>query len=142
MKLPACYSAHGERLIGRDVECYEPSKRLLSRLLGLGRQKRSRIESELIDRATAFATLDRLGEDDGLFIVDLTDGRSSVDFSFDSGTFFIEQYFDLIYGGLFPYESAREVLEAVFRGCSSEGLRELFPRLAGEHVYEYRDQNA
>jgi hypothetical protein len=96
----------------------------------------------LIDRATAFATLDRLSADDGLFIVDLADGRSSVDFSFDSGTFFIEQYFDLIYGGLFPCKSARAVLAAVFRGDTSEALRDLFPRLASEHLYEYHDQNA
>jgi hypothetical protein len=140
MLLEAYYSAKTpKQRIGRDVEYHEKSRNPLLRLFGIGRKKRCKIEYESIDVQVAYETLSRLLAEDGFLTVKLSDGRSSVDFV-DSGehvTFFVEQYFDLIYGGIYDLAAAMRILDTVFRGCSSEELRALFPQLPGELIYEY-----
>jgi hypothetical protein len=144
MLLDATYSSKASgRSIGRDVE-YQQARHPLLRAFGLRGKKRSKIQFEPISFATARATLDRLLPEDGLFILQLADGRSSVDFA-DSGdhvTFFIEQYFDSLYGGVYDASAASCIVETIFQGCSSEQLSDLFSQLPGELIYDYHPKVA
>ena len=128
----------GKRAIGRDVSYEEPSGNPILRLFGRTNQ-RSKIEFEEIDLASATEALERLHRETGFLQIDVGDGRSSVDFADygDGSQFFIEQYYDLIYGGVYDLSTARKIVEALFTGITSDDLRDLFPTLPGELIYDY-----
>lgn len=85
--------------------------------------------------------LERLHQEGGFLQIKLCDGLSSVDFNDygDGVRFFIEQYYDVIYGGFYDLAAAREILNAIFNGMTSDGLRDFFPTLPGELLYEYME---
>jgi len=144
MLLEASYSTKtGGYRIGRDIEYHEQNKNPLLRVLGIGKKKRTKPEFEPISLTIAQETLNRLLSEDGFLMLEIADGRSSVDFSDfgDGNQFFIEQYFDTIYGGIFNLSSATRIVETIFRGCSSEELRDLLPQLPGELVYKHQEKN-
>jgi hypothetical protein len=143
MKLAATYrSKDGTRCFGRDVTYFEPHPNLLFRLIGRQGPKRTKIEMELISEETALSIVRRLLQEEGFFILETSDGRSSVDFadSGDQNEFFIEQYFDSIYGGIYSQGVSEHIVRAIFAGCTSEELRDLFPTLDGDLVYEYKNE--
>jgi hypothetical protein len=43
----------------------------------------------------------------------------------------------LIYGGDYDLSTACKIVEALFTGITSEDLRDLFPTLPGELIYDY-----
>jgi hypothetical protein len=139
MQINATYASKaGGRTIGRDVE-YTEKRHPILRSLGVSDKKRVNIEFEGIEFLTAQEILNRLLAEDGFFMLELADKRSSVDFADcgDHEKFFIEQYFDRIYGGIYDTAAAMQIVQAIFEGCSSEELRDLFLGLPGVRVYEY-----
>ncbi len=139
MMLRATYrDGAGKRTIGRDVSCEEPSGNPSLRLFGRT-IKRSRIKLEEIALSSAIGALERLHHEGGFLQIDVGDGLSSVDFADygDRSQFFIEQYYDLIYGGVYDLSTSRKIVEELFTGITSDDLRDLFPTLPGELIYEY-----
>ncbi len=55
--------------------------------------------------------------------------------------FFIEQHFDLVHGGVFGLRDTAIILTRIAEGISSDGLRDLFPGLEGEHIHEYEESD-
>jgi hypothetical protein len=138
MKLRATYrDGAGKRAIGRDVSYEVPSGNPILRLFGRTKW-RTRIELEEIDLSSATEALERLHQETGFLQIVVGDDESSVDFvdCGDGAQFFIEQYFDLIYGGVYDLATARKIIEALFSGITSDGLRDLFPILPGALIYE------
>jgi len=129
----------GKRTIGRDLSYEEPSCNPILRLLRRTKQ-RSKIEFQEIDLSTAIKALESLLQKSGFLQIDVGDGRSSVDIADcgDGSQFFIEQYFDLIYGGVYDLSASRRIVEALFTGITSDDLRDLFPTLPGELIYDYK----
>jgi len=139
MMLRATYrDGAGKRAIGRDVSYEEPSGNPFLRLFGRTTQ-RSKIEFEEIDLSAAIEAVERLHREAGFLQIDAGDGRSSVDFADygDGSKFFIEQYYDMIYGGVYDLATTRRIVEALFSGITSDDLRSLFPTLPGELIYDY-----
>ena len=143
MILDATYSAQDRgTLIGTDEEYTESSWNLLLHLIGRGTKVRKHTIPEETSLEQASQVLDSLIDENGLFIVHLSDADSFCDFKSygDGRQFFIEQYFDRIYGGVFDRSTAQRIVEFIFSGCTSEALRDLFPSLPGELIYDYKDQ--
>jgi hypothetical protein len=142
MMLRATYrDGTGKRAIGRDVSFEEPSGNPFLRLLGRTK-RRSKVEFEEVDFPTAIEAVERLHRETGFLQIDAGDGQSSVDFadSGDGSQFFIEQYYDMIYGGVYDLPTTRKIVEALFSGITSDDLRSLFSNLPGELIYDY-EQN-
>jgi hypothetical protein len=139
MMLRATYrDGAGVRAFGRDVTWEEPDGD--PTLPPIGRTKqRSRIELEEISLSSAMEALERLHVETGFLQIELGDRLSSVDIvdCGDGSRLFIEQYFDLIYGGVYDLPTARKLVEALFAGITSDDLRDLFPTLPGELIYDY-----
>ena len=129
----------GKRAIGRDVHYEEPSYNPILRLFGRTKQ-RSKVEFEEIGLSSAIGALERLHREAGFLQIHVVDGRSSVDFADcgDGSQFFIEQYYDLIYGGVYDLSTASEIVKALFMGITSDDLRDLFPTLPGDLIYNYK----
>jgi len=143
MILDATYSAKDRgTLIGTDEEYTESSWNPLLHLIGRGTKVRKRTNPEAISLEQASQVLDSLIEEDGLLIVHLSDGESFCDLKAygDDTQFFVEQYFDTIYGGVYDRSGVQRIVEAIFSGCTSKALRDLFPTLPGELIYDYKDQ--
>ena len=143
MILNATYSAKDRgTLIGRDEDYTENSWNPLLHLIGRGKKVRTRTNPEAISIEQASQVIDSLIEEDGVLIVDLSDGESFCDFKAfgDDTQFFVEQYFDLIYGGVYDRSAVQRIVELIFSGCASEALRDLFPTLPGELFYDFKDQ--
>jgi hypothetical protein len=105
----------------------------------IGSDEDSQIQFDDVELATLIKAIERLHSEPGFAQVELSDGQSSVDIA-DSGdgqTFFIEQYFDLIYGGIYDSRETIQILTRISEGLTSEELRDLFPTLNGELIYEY-----
>jgi len=140
MMLNATYSSISSgTLIGVDEEFVEYRWNPLLHLIGRGKTVRTRTIPEPISLERASQVLDSLIEEDGLLIVYLLDEKSSCDFKAygDDHQFFIEQYFDLIHGGVYDRPTVQRIIESIFAGCTSEALCDLFPMLPGELVYDY-----
>ena len=105
----------------------------------IGRERDSQIHFDDVELPVIIEAIERLHTESGFAQIELSDGRSSVDIA-DSGggqTFFIEQYFDVIYGGIYDLHETIRILRGISEGLSSEQLRDLFPTLEGELIYEY-----
>ena len=139
MQINAAYcTGAGRRIVGKDVESSE-GRHPIFRALGFKARKRLKIQFEPVSLVTAHELLRRLLPEDGFLMLEVADKRSSVDFADcgDHQKLFIEQYFDRIYGGIYDVAEAMRIVDAIFGGCSSEELRDLFPELPGVRVYEY-----
>lgn len=105
----------------------------------IGREEESQIHYDDVKLPVFIEAIERLHTESGFAQVEVSDGQSSVDIA-DSGggqTFFIEQYFDVIYGGIYDLRETVQILKRISEGLSSEELRDLFPTLEGELIYEY-----
>ena len=105
----------------------------------IGSDEDSQIQFDDVELATLIKAIERLHSESGFAQVELSDRQSSVDIA-DSGdgqTFFIEQYFGLIYGGIYDSRETIQILTRISEGLTSEELRDLFPTLNGELIYEY-----
>ena len=105
----------------------------------IGREIGSQVHFEDVDFLLLIKAIGRLHTESGFAQIEVLDCQSSVDIA-DSGdgqTFFVEQYFDTIYGGVYGMRDTNQILTGISGGVSSEKLRDLFPTLEGDLVYEY-----